>query len=374
MIFVLGSNSGCNLDSSKKDVQLFTDSEIEHRQKYIELIKETREILAPNGIQEQYELNIGGTQQWINVRGRDKENPVLLVIHGGPGWPQLPLAWNYQSPWEDVFTVVNWEQRGAGKNAITSNHEKLEMTMTLERLIQDAEELTIHLNNKFNRKKIVLMGYSYGTRIGLELVKRRPDLFEAYVALGQVTSGGEKHLYEEVFKRAEKANNQEALAEIKNLKPYPDPDPEIQKEKSHKIREYTAKFNGNWYGRDNIDLFYELPLLSPDYSDEELVSSINGNIWFGKALVKKDGENYKNMDESNDILSLNLPIIFLSGKHDLMTPHLASLDLFSRIQAPSKEFVTFENSAHFIMFSQPGLLLKSLIDKVLPHTTNRTQD
>ncbi len=357
--------SGCK--STSEGVRLFSDDQIEQRKDYIGLISQARDIHSPNGIQEQYQLEIGGVQQWINVRGRDTSNPVLLVLHGGPGWPQLPLAWNYQSPWEDFFIIVNWEQRGAGKNAASSNHDDLETTMTFERLVKDAEELAIHLQGKFNKEKIVLMGYSYGTRIGLELVKRRPDLFNAYVAIGQVTSDGEQYLYEEVLSRAEKTNDLEALGEIKKLAPYPDPDPVIQKAKSHRIREYTAKFNGNWYGRNDINLFYELALLSPDYSDEDLISSINGNIWFGSALVSNSGDKNKSVLETDGTVSLDLPVIFLSGRHDLMTPYQASLDLFSRIQAPSKEFVTFEHSAHFIMFSQPGDLLKSLIDEVLPH-------
>ncbi|HET6463075.1 MAG TPA: alpha/beta hydrolase, partial [Candidatus Krumholzibacteria bacterium] len=71
--------------------------------------------VAPGGIDELKTVEIGGIQQWISVRGDNPSNPILLFVHGGPGSPMMPLAWTFQRPWEEFFTVVQWDQRGAGK-------------------------------------------------------------------------------------------------------------------------------------------------------------------------------------------------------------------------------------------------------------------
>jgi len=69
-------------------------------------------------IAELQKINLGDLDQWISIRGRDRANPVLLWLHGGPGSAQMPLAHKYDERIEEEFVVVHWDQRGAGK----SNH------------------------------------------------------------------------------------------------------------------------------------------------------------------------------------------------------------------------------------------------------------
>jgi pimeloyl-ACP methyl ester carboxylesterase len=86
---------------------------------------------------------IGGTTQWVSVRGKDRRSPVMVVIHGGPGTPTLPMAWAFQAPWEDFFTVVHHDQRGVGKNAVNADRNALTPTLTFDRLVADAEEVVV---------------------------------------------------------------------------------------------------------------------------------------------------------------------------------------------------------------------------------------
>ena len=79
------------------------------------IVHDAREIVAPRGLEQLKPVRIGGIEQWISVRGKDRDNPILLFIHGGPASPEMPSSWFYQSPWEEYFTVVQWDQRGAGK-------------------------------------------------------------------------------------------------------------------------------------------------------------------------------------------------------------------------------------------------------------------
>src|SRR5262245_1688586 len=71
-------------------------------------IAELRKISTPEGIEALEEVTIGGSRQWTSIRGLNRANPVLLMIHGGPGSPTMPISWAFQTPWEDFFTVVQW--------------------------------------------------------------------------------------------------------------------------------------------------------------------------------------------------------------------------------------------------------------------------
>lgn len=104
-------------------------------------IRELRRIHAPEGIESLEAVPIGGMTQWVSIRGLNRDNPVILFIHGGPGTPMMPMTWAYQAPWEDFFTVVQWDQRGVGKNAVSTDRQALVETLTNDRIIDDAVEM-----------------------------------------------------------------------------------------------------------------------------------------------------------------------------------------------------------------------------------------
>ena len=80
-----------------------------------DVVRDLERIVAPSGVQETYKTRIGGIDQWLNVRGQDRANPIIVFIHGGPASPLMPTTWQFQRPLEEYFTVVNYDQRGAGK-------------------------------------------------------------------------------------------------------------------------------------------------------------------------------------------------------------------------------------------------------------------
>lgn len=84
------------------------------------VIADMQRVVAPKGVQESYTVVIGGIPQWVYVRGQDRENPILLFVHGGPAAPIQPTAWQFQRPLAEYFTVVNWDQRGAGRTYLAS--------------------------------------------------------------------------------------------------------------------------------------------------------------------------------------------------------------------------------------------------------------
>jgi proline iminopeptidase len=104
-------------------------------------VRDARKITTPHGIEELKAVEIGGVKQWISVRGRDRRNPILLFIHGGAGESEMPSSWLYQSPWEDYFTVVQWDQRGAGKTGTAGELQQMALTLTIPRMVADGEEM-----------------------------------------------------------------------------------------------------------------------------------------------------------------------------------------------------------------------------------------
>ncbi len=130
-------------------------------------------------------VTIGGIDQWISIKGEDRNNPVLLVVHGGPGESQWPQADKYV-PWEKAFTVVLWDQRGAGHTH--SRYGAKTPDFSLDRITRDGIEVAEYLCRTLNKKKIIVVGHSWGSIIATGMVQLRPYLFAAYVGTGQAES------------------------------------------------------------------------------------------------------------------------------------------------------------------------------------------
>src|SRR5215468_10673187 len=105
------------------------------------IVAEMRRIVTPEGVEPLQKVRIGGIDHWISVRGFDCRNPILLYINGGPGFPAMPTSWYYQRGWEEYFTVVQWDQRGAGKTYVANDPKIVAPTLTPQRMVADTEEM-----------------------------------------------------------------------------------------------------------------------------------------------------------------------------------------------------------------------------------------
>src|SRR5208282_1517847 len=151
------------------------------------IIAEARKIVTPNGVQRLEKVRIGGIDQWVSIRGADRRNPVLLHIHGGPGYVSIPMSWWFSRDWEEYFTVVQWDQRAAGKTYSLTDAAVILPTLTRERFVADAEEMAAWVRRELGKEKIFVQGHSWGSFLGLELAKRHPAWLHAYIGVGQVT-------------------------------------------------------------------------------------------------------------------------------------------------------------------------------------------
>jgi pimeloyl-ACP methyl ester carboxylesterase len=335
-------------------------------------------IRSANGVQEAMYVKIGGIDQWIQIRGEDRDNPVILFVHGGPGGSTIPVSSGWQ-PWEKYFTIVQWDQRGAGRT-FRATGESVAATMTLAQMTRDGVELAEYLRVHLHKDRIVLVGHSWGSFLGIHIVKQRPDLFYAFVGTGQVVG---KQTFEKQFELtvthlkalAQAANNIQALTELKPISVSPD------------FREQpcdTISFTSQAYGTPECNIVQKwakalslpsietyrfvgpvLPPFMPDFSLLDWYYLWKGNSFSSAQLRRRSGPLIQ-----SDLWSLgtdfSIPVFFFEGKEDYMAPVEPAYAYFEQIKAPRKEFVLFEGGDHFTPLDRPDEFLTQLIAYIRP--------
>lgn len=325
-------------------------------------IEDLQRIVAPTGVQDSYKAKIGGIAQWINVRGQDRANPLILFVHGGPASPITPTMWQFQRPIEEYFTVANYDQRGAGKSYGETDPQVVAETIRIDRYTDDLIEVAGHLRQRYGKRKLVLMAHSWGTIPAMAAALKRPDLFHVYVGIGQVinTRENERISFEYAMKQARLHDNQEALRELASIAPYPGDEP-ITRERIVLARKWPQHYGGLSAFRSASDYFYKGPLLSPDYNAEQ-VKAINAGslLTLGRLLPE-----FVKVDYSK-VASFPIPVVMFMGRHDYTTPTAPTEAWLKQVKAPSKRAVWFERSAHMIPWEEPGKTLVSLLEHVRP--------
>ena len=325
-----------------------------------------RRIATPEGIERLEQVDMDdGDRQWLSIRGRNAANPVLLVIHGGPGTPTLPLGWAFQSPWEDFFTVVHWEQRGVGKNAATADHAALRPTLTMARFLADGEAVIDHLRRTLGKDRIALLGFSWGALLGVQLAARCAAKVSVYAGTGQaIATAFEPMILAETLAAARRAGDAAAVQALEALDLSPLPDGSLPLEAVQRLRTIARRHDGMWYGHATLDVMNDLAALAPEYEDRDVDAFRTGAGWIAASPLLRDLV----ATDLRTITTLAVPVVLLLGRHDLATPHAAAEAWLQALEAPSKTLVTFERSAHFAMLEEPGRFLLALVQQVLPHT------
>jgi pimeloyl-ACP methyl ester carboxylesterase len=343
--------------SGEGESQSFTRAEV------TAIVADARKIVSANGIEELLEISVAGTKQWISVRGRDRRNPVLLMIHGGPASPEMPTSWAFQSGWEDFFTVVQWDQRGSGKSYGTNDPAMIAPTLNLERITEDAGEVVQYLRQRYAKEKIFVLGHSWGSIVGLNLAQRHPEWLFGYVGMGQIVSGkdNERASYALTLRAADAAGNSQALSELRALAPYPEADGTLPLAKLEVERKWAVTFGGLSYGRDGLGYYLNLAYLSPEYTAEDIEAIGKGSHLSLSPLWAE----VMRFDYA-DITRFRCPIFIFAGRHDFTTPSEVAAAWLKRVRAPRKQIIWFENSAHMMMVEEPGQVLLHLVKDVRP--------
>ena len=335
----------------------------EDRDKFKRIIAANRKIVSPNGIEELLSIEVNGCTQWLSIRGRDRGNPVLLYIHGGPGSPTMPESWTFQSPWEDFFTVVQWDQRGAGKTFASNDPATIAPTMTAPQMIADSEYVIGYLLERLQKKKLFVLGHSWGSYLGLEVARRHPEWLHAYVGTGQMidTRRSEAEGYAFALQQARVHRNDRAVRELQALEPYPGPIGTLSVERISAQRKWVIYYGGLTYGRTNFDYDSDAWQLAPEYTERDIRLVDKGGLFsLGHLIGVVESVNF------NSLRQVGCPLFIFQGKHDYETSYAVAKTWYDRLEAPRKKLVTFGDSAHMAMLEQPGQYLEDLVRVVRP--------
>ena len=326
------------------------------------ILREVRRIPSPPGIEETFAVPIGGIQQWISVRGRDSRNPILLFIHGGPASTEMPVSWLYQSGWEDYFTVVQWDQRGAGKTYVANDPASVEPTVTKDRMVADGEELVAWLRQHYGKRKIFVLGHSWGSIIGLDLARRHPDWLHAYIGMGQMIYGrdNERLGYEWALQAARADHNDKAVQQLLAIAPYPRADGTVSVEQIIVQRDWVIHYGGLTWGRPDFAYAQDAAKLSPDYTRQEL----NPENGIGQSLPRLLPAMMAY--DVRGVTHMDCPVFIFAGRHDYETVSALAETWLAALHAPRKGLVQFENSAHMMELEEPGKLLVHLVNDIRP--------
>ena len=300
----------------------------------------TPTINEPNSIASLERIRIGGVDQYTLIRGNDSSLPVLLFLHGGPGMPAMYLAHAFQRELEKDFVVVEWDRRGAGK----SYREEISNTLNSEQLVADTVELTNLLRTRFHQNRIYLVGHSWGTYLGMLVIARHPELYHAYVDGQLARSSPIAGIQDEFIRQAaRRMGDQDAIKELE--------------EKGPNVRETLLfKFGGEIHKAKSFAPLLLTGLAAPEYSLRDA-----RNIPKGVSLYSRNFVYNSISGELMDVITqVNTPVYFFTGRYDYTDPFALTEQYFSKINAPEKHIVWFEESAHFPFYEEPAAFAQQM--------------
>ena len=290
-------------------------------------------IYGANAIASLQAVRIENVDQWLLMRGYDRSNPVLLYLHGGPGFAFIPFARKFSSRLEEHFVVVHWDQRGAGKSC---SSEVSDESLQLEQYLADTLDLVQWLRSRFGVEKIYLLGHSWGNVLGVLTVQRHPDLFQAYIGLGQVVNQrrGEELSYRFAVDRAKAEGNDEALERLRTIQP-----PYRSLKELILQRSWLGHYRGSLHGGGGVSRLLSAVLMSSEYSLMDKAS------YYGCFLnsTERAWFDLEGIDFIRSVRRLEVPVYFFTGRHDYNTPFELVVEWAEVLEAPHVEVASKTN-------------------------------
>ena len=313
-----------------------------------EAIQRNSQLETP--ISEEKFVLINGIEQWITIKGNPSK-PIILFIHGGPGSPISPYVDVMYKDLEKDFIIVQWDQRGSGKT-YGQNSPPEELTpeylkanpLTLEQMTNDGVEVSKYLLKYLKKQKIILFGTSWGSALGVNIVTKQPELFYAYVGHSQiVTSTIDVAFYARIYKIAEEKMDKDALEILNSIGK-----PPYSRAKNvgllFRVLKKYERMNAtpapnNWF---QLSASYDNDIDNKNRADGDDYSFVNyvGDEKLGVQSMSA------NINFLNDNVDFKIPVYFIQGNEDIMTPKESSKNYFEKIKAPKKEYYLLPNAAH----------------------------
>jgi pimeloyl-ACP methyl ester carboxylesterase len=287
-----------------------------------------------SGVAELEEVVLGGTKQWILVRGADRLNPVVLWLHGGPGMPAMYLTHAFQRPLEERFVVVQWDRLGAGKSYEAADAKTLSVSLTL----RDTFELTQLLMARFGGRPIYLVGHSWGSYLGLLAVREHPEYYAGFVGTGVLVGPAAevRHVKRRWLEAAARAAGDSAVLDRLAA------DGDVTEAD-------LFRYGGELRGATSFWPLLRIGLAAPEYTLGDIL-----NVRKGATMVaERMSYDVEPEPLEWEVGRFDVPIAFFLGRHDYNTPSDVAARFLEISTAPSKNIEWFEGSAHFPFLAEP---------------------
>ena len=295
------------------------------------------------GINKSMYVDINGSKQWISIYGQDKDNPVLLYLHGGPGAATSLYDYAFTRKWSDVYTVVTWDQRGCGKSDDKSHSEPI----TADMMMRDGKAMTEFLRDFMQVEKITLLGHSWGSYFGANLALAHPEYYEAFIGTGQFVDRdeNERRLYEAAWTWSE--NDPEGRGMVEKWAATLETGEEDVYLRSEIMERY-----GYGMMKDGTDYsLFAAVLFNPYYSLKEILDD----------LKREDlSAEYKSFVLSDGFLDMSLlgrydyavPYYNIDGDIDYQTNYSLAREYFEQVDAPKKQLFVMKDATHGLLESR----------------------
>jgi pimeloyl-ACP methyl ester carboxylesterase len=307
-------------------------------------------VAASEPIREDRYVTLGGIEQWITIRGKDRDAPVLLWVHGGPAEVQSPLEPVYEA-WTASYRLVQWDQRGAGRTYLRNPGPP--EAVTLERIAADGIELTEYLARQLSAPKIILAGHSWGSLVAVTMARARPDLFELLVGTGQVSSWREtvQWQYEYALQKTRTAGDEAVVKDLEAMG-LPRHDDFVQySAMRRKLGPYFPPTDVEWLQRQ-ASLYRSAPGIT---ADDLKAFSAGGGFSMSRLMPTIMKEDLRaTVDE------LATPFCVIQGENDVFTPLPPARAFFEHVQAPAKQLHVISGAGHFAAMTHTAEFLSAL--------------
>jgi pimeloyl-ACP methyl ester carboxylesterase len=278
-------------------------------------------------------VTLGGIEQWVTIRGDDRSNPVLLHVHGGPGIAFSAFTAEF-APYEANFTVVQWDQRGAG--CTFGRHGQDTADVTLERIAGDGIELAEYLERRLPDVSIIVLGHSFGSVVATEMVRRAPERFAAYVGTGQVGSFARSVDAQIAYMRERAGGDAQLIAQLDELGPLD----------SHTLGKFGAvnRLLASRVPAVDTAFFQRLQSRAAEVMTPKELADWQAGRGFSVAQLSPQ---LPGVDLFVAVSRLEVPFVVIQGADDANTPTDSATAFFEHVDAPAKELVVVEGAGHF---------------------------
>lgn len=304
-------------------------------------------------------VEINGIKQGMLLQSENIENPVMLFLHGGPGSPEIAFTEQYPTGFDKIFTVCWWEQRGSGMSYSRSiTKEK----MTIEQMVSDTIAVVHYLTKRFNKEKVYVMGHSWGSLLGILAAQQAPQLFHAYIGVGQVAKQleSERLAYSFMLQEFRRANNKKM---VHKLEKFP-----IDKGGEVSLRYLGVRSDGMMklgigvmHGCTSMMECVLIVLRFKRYTLKEKFNFAMGSSFSLKCLW----DTVLQTNLIKQVPQLKVPVYIFQGKYDFQVSYVIAKEFAMTLNAPVKGFYTFENSAHSPCFEESEKMCHILREDVL---------